>query len=146
MDFWGDYHASHEANQTAWLHGKRILVIDDEVAVLEGMTQLLTTYGVEVMCATSAQTAFLQLRSKPRIDALIVDHRLSSNETGLQLAIRLKQGVNYPLPYVLVTGDTDPQTIANIQSSATILRFKPLSASDLVVALKEAIESADEKV
>ncbi len=97
------------------LQGRRIVVVEDDAAVREGLVVLLQAWGAEV--DAHADLAHLQqaLRARAHADAseawvpdlAIVDYRLPDGHTGLEaLSLLRAQGAGRRLPAVVVTGSS----------------------------------------
>lgn len=91
------------------LEGRRMVVVEDEAAVREGLVVLLQAWGaqvdafetVEAVQAWVAQPATLQP------DLLIVDYRLPGGTTGLEaLAVLRARWPQARLPAIVVTGSS----------------------------------------
>jgi len=64
--------------------GRKVLVIDDEVQVLQGMRHLLESWGCEVMLAESARDALKIIALTDEVpDMIVSDFRLRSNRNGI---------------------------------------------------------------
>ncbi len=99
------------------LHGRLIVVVEDEPAVLAGLEVLLKGWGAEVAsfdsvaastawaasCAAQTTNAATQ-PVKP--DLLIVDYRLENALTGVDAIVGLRQHFGAAVPAIVVTGST----------------------------------------
>ncbi len=81
--------------------GLRILLVDDEPGIRQGLGDLLRTKGHDVLTADSAEQALEQLRRHPR-DLLITDLKMEG-AGGLDL-IRTAREIDTDLAAILVTG------------------------------------------
>ena len=120
-----------------------ILVIDDEVAIQQAMSTLLTGWGHRVFVAGSAAAMQAQLADcydKP--DLIICDYRLRGEQTGIVAIRQLAEAYNDDIPAVLITGDTAPDRIGEAQASGHLLLHKPLSNSRLRAAIGQLMRSA----
>ena len=79
----------------------RILVIDDEEGVREGLRTLLQTEGVAVETAATAEDALRRLEQKP-FDVMFLDLNLPGAD-GLSILPSLRQGTP-PADVVVLTG------------------------------------------
>ncbi|WP_434619026.1 hybrid sensor histidine kinase/response regulator [Azospirillum sp. B2RO_4] len=106
-----------------------IVVVDDDTIILLSMRAMLEEWGYEVVAAVSADEAIASLLNLGRQPAMIVaDYRLREGRTGVE-AIRDIYGVcGVRVPAVVLTGDTDPARIAEVQRSGHRLIHKPVSA------------------
>jgi signal transduction histidine kinase/ActR/RegA family two-component response regulator len=124
--------------------GRLIVVIDDEQAIREAMSSLLTSWGHRVVAAGSADEAMERLSTCPeRPDVLICDYRLRGEENGLGAIERLRSEYNESIPAMLITGDTAPSRLAEAQASGLLLLHKPVSNSKLRAAIVNLIASAE---
>ena len=72
-------------------------------------------------------------------DVIVADHRLREH-SGLD-AVAAVAAVIGPRPVVVVTGDTAPQTLLQVQSSGWRVVHKPVDGATLAQALRDAAAS-----
>lgn len=116
------------------LAGRRVLVIDDDEAVRQGMQSLLESWDCHCICAESAADALERLRgARPQgePDVIVTDFRLRNGETGKQALQVLRDYLQRPVPAIIMTGDTSPQRLRDAQSTAALLLHKPVSTRQL---------------
>ncbi len=90
------------------LQGATVLCIDNDTAVLKGMTELITTWGCKVYGAESfAQALMVFSQHQNEIDILLVDYQLDNNNNGLALIAQIRQQLNNFIPAILITATTD---------------------------------------
>ncbi|MSQ18820.1 MAG: response regulator [Betaproteobacteria bacterium] len=119
------------------LTGPKILVVDDEEAIVLAMKALLESWGCEVRESGSMAGAIAALEAMgERPDLLIVYFRLRNGETGIDIArmATLRYG---RVPAILITGDTAPDRLREAMESGLGLMHKPVNAD----ALREKIET-----
>jgi two-component system, sensor histidine kinase len=118
-----------------------IVVIDDELAIREGMSSLLTGWGHDVITAGSGDEAMQRLETCPvRPDLIICDYRLRDGENGVAVIERLRADYNETIPAMLISGDTAPDRLA--EASGLLLLHKPVSNSRLRAAIVNLIATA----
>lgn len=120
------------------LAGAFIIVIDDEVAILDATRSLLEQWGYSVITAVSGREALDRLAAgnhKP--DAIICDYRLRGHENGIDLIHDLRKKFNDDIPALLITGDTAPARIRELDASGLNWLYKPLDTEQLRGALQE---------
>ena len=121
-----------------------IVVVDDEQAIREAMSSLLTGWGHDVVAAGSGDEAIARLATCwARPDLLICDYRLRDRENGIAVIERLRAEYNADLPAMLITGDTAPDRLAEAQASGLLLLHKPVSNSRLRAAIVRLIAASD---
>jgi signal transduction histidine kinase/CheY-like chemotaxis protein len=117
---------------------RMIVVIDDEQAIREAMTNQLSYWGHEVLTAAGADEAIEKLsayRGKP--DLIICDYRLRGEEDGIEAVARLRADYNDSIPAMLITGDTAPDRLRDAHASDLTLLHKPVSSTKLKRAIAE---------
>ncbi|MDC0404466.1 PAS-domain containing protein, partial [Porticoccaceae bacterium] len=67
------------------LRGLKVLCIDDQLDIVEASEALLSSWGVEVVCATRFNQAVEILAGPNEFDLVIADYRLDSGRTGLEI-------------------------------------------------------------
>ena len=90
------------------LSGLRVLVVDNEPAILEGMRLLLAGWGCDVWTAPDLEGAQQHLRSrKAPPEVIIADYHLDEGD-GLDLIKALRWKTQVDTPAILVTADRTP--------------------------------------
>jgi signal transduction histidine kinase/CheY-like chemotaxis protein len=113
-----------------------IIVIDDELAIRQAMSSLLTGWGYNVVAAGSGEEAIQVLSRFPAPpDLVICDYRLRNGENGIEVIARLRSEFNEAIPAMLITGDTAPDRLAEAKASGLLLLHKPLSNAKLRAAI-----------
>jgi two-component system, sensor histidine kinase len=114
----------------------RLLVVDDDETVREGMLHLLRDWGCECEAAESIEDA-LALARLHRPDIVICDYRLREQRTGVEAIAALRALLGESLPALLITGDTAPERLREAQASGIPLLHKPVSPGKLYRKLVE---------
>lgn len=118
------------------LAGKLVVVVDDETMILNASRALLEQMGCEVITAGSGAEALRMLAASPRApDAILCDHRLRNDETGIQVIAELRNEFNADVPAILITGDTSPEQLKAISSAGLSVMHKPLQSQLLQTML-----------
>jgi len=116
--------------------GTMVVVVDDEEPILDAMRGLLEQWGCVVAAARSGTEARKQLETCLRVpDALICDFRLAAGENGIDVINDLRAEFNEDIPALILTGDTGPERIQQIESSDLKVLHKPIDAETLRDAL-----------
>jgi two-component system, sensor histidine kinase len=118
--------------------GRRIYVVDDEPEILRSMQKLLGAWGIEVMTANSTRTSERLFEMHRQPDLMIVDLRLNEEESGVQLASRLR-GKYGNFPILIVTGETSSDALAQANDLAFPLLQKPIAPEILRSAIADAL-------
>ena len=108
------------------LRGLRVLCIDNEERILDGMRLLLSGWGCET--ATSASLAAAQAVPEP--DIVIADYHLDSG-TGIAAILALRQSTGKHLPALLLTADRSQEVRAEAERNDIALQHKPVRPAAL---------------
>lgn len=132
--------AERPSSKIVNLDGIVALVIDDDVNVLEGMSKLLLSWGCIVMTADSEEMAIEEISRSANIPSIIfADYRLREHKTGVDAIRRVYEELNNEIPAVVITGDTSPDRLREANASGFRLLHKPVTPSDLRLALQQEI-------
>jgi signal transduction histidine kinase len=104
--------------------GARVLVVDNDPAVLEAMATLLSGWRCEVHAARSVAEAE-RLAADVRPQLLLLDYHLDGAETGLDLRRRL-DGAAAEIPAIIITADHSEPVRAAVAAAGCYLLHKPL--------------------
>ena len=122
------------------LFNVRVLVVDDERSVQEGMKVLLTMLGCKVDLADSMEEA-IRTATLARPDLALVDYSLRGAHNGLQTIEEL--GNLYEgLPAILISGDTGPGRLREARAAKVPLLSKPVASDSLYHAIIVALEES----
>ncbi|CCQ74092.1 hybrid sensor histidine kinase/response regulator [Magnetospira sp. QH-2] len=117
-----------------------ILLIEDDGEVRDATETLLRSWGHHVFsdcCANPGTPAFADLiQSVDRDpDLLIIDFRLPDERTGVQAVQALRQAWGKTIPALIVTGETSPQRLNEIDDSGLPVLYKPVDPEQLRQAI-----------
>ncbi|MFN0316175.1 MAG: hybrid sensor histidine kinase/response regulator [Burkholderiales bacterium] len=118
------------------LSGSLIVVVDDEASILDATRTLLETWGCTVITAASGAEALKNLGASTRVpDVVMCDYRLRGDEDGIRVVEALRAEFNEDIPAMLVTGDTGPERIREIEASGLLVLHKPILEDQLRATL-----------
>ena len=123
----------------ARLDGMRVLVIDDERTILEGLQVVIGSWGAQVLAAqTRAEAlAFADSWDEPP-DVVLSDLLLQGGDNGLDVLAALERhprGIGAGTARLLVTGETKPDRLREVAQAGIMVLYKPVSPR----ALRQAI-------
>jgi CheY-like chemotaxis protein len=122
-----------------WLSSQkrnRILVVDDDLPLLEILSDSLTQRSKTVLTATSIAEA-MAIAESHDLDAVLIDLRLG-NENGRELATKLKT-LNSNLHIVYMTGYATSIPRIRRHENYDILR-KPFTLEDALIAIEKSVD------
>lgn len=123
-------------------HTARLLVVDDNSLVREGLAVLLGSWGYQTLLAEDVETARRVAEHAPHIDLAVVDYRLPANQTALDAIDAIQRATGRSVPAVIITGDTHPQRIREASSAGYPVVFKPVPPDVLRRTLASLLEAS----
>ncbi len=125
----------------AALAGLRVVVIDDDPAVLTAMQLPLLRWGCSACLTPDPRQALQQIEQGVlHPDVIVTDYRLADGETGLHWARRLCLAAATTPKIIVLTGDSAPDCLREVRSSGALLMHKPV-ATEVLYALLSNIHS-----
>jgi len=116
-----------------------VLVIDDEIAIQEAMSNMLEEWGCHTIAAGSADEAFeIMSEIDEQPDVAIVDLRLRGGESGLEVIDAFRQAFSDPFTSLILTGDIEAGRLQEVHASGLPIMHKPCNTEALFTFLKDA--------
>lgn len=115
---------------TALAGGLHALCLDNEPAILDGMSALLTRWGVSCDLAGTLDDALAAVRRR-RPDLLLVDYHLEAGQDGLEALGALRHACDPPPPGALITADTSAELAVRARSLGYVVLRKPVKPAAL---------------
>jgi signal transduction histidine kinase len=123
---------------------KLIIVMDDDALVRDGMRGILSGWGCRVVAAASDKEALAQLSNGvARPDLIISDYRLADGHSGISAIAHLRSKLGEMIPAFLVSGDTGPERLREVNASGHQLLHKPLSPMALRTVINRLLKASD---
>ena len=113
---------------------RRILIVDDNLALAENIAEILQLDGHTTEVATSAEEALARF-SKSDPDFVVTDYRLPGIN-GADLVRQVRQA-RAGARVVVMSAYTDERTISDAQSSGATFIAKPVDYAFLVRLVRE---------
>lgn len=115
-----------------------ILIVEDEPLIAEDIQGYLEESGFGVVGIANSGAMALEILSKTKPDALLLDINLGFGPDGVELAGIIRK--EYQLPFVFLTSHADKSTLerAKLTFPAGYL-LKPFDGSDLMTSLEIAL-------
>jgi CheY-like chemotaxis protein len=127
---------------TDLVRGKRVMVIDDDVLVLDGMRGILQSWGCRVQTAASGAAALASVADGgAQPDLIISDLRLADGESGIEVIERLREALGAPVPAFVISGDTAPERLREASAGGYHLLQKPVSPMTLRTTLNRVLKN-----
>jgi FixJ family two-component response regulator len=114
-----------------------IFVVDDDPAVRETLSMVLSAGGYEVICFADG-AALLAVARNRTPDCILLDVHIPG-KSGLDI-LRELHGEDYPAPIFMISGQGDiAMAVSAIKNGALDFIEKPFRGSEIVTRLNEAI-------
>jgi len=125
-------HNEQSASSAAASEALSVIVVDDEIPILEAMSSLLEQWGCQCHAYSNLENALQAIEEKNiSADIIISDYRLTDRLTGIECIEQLRQALGDEIPAVLLSGDTDPNLLNQVQSAGFYMLHKPLKPNKL---------------
>ncbi len=121
---------------------QRILLVDDELAILLTLKAVLEIHGFDVETAASAREAKSKLKAN-QYHMVITDMRMESETAGLEVVQAAKKA-SYNPAVAMLTAYPIPGSEWQDQGMDQML-VKPMNTSDLLLQLESLLVSHEEK-
>jgi two-component system, sensor histidine kinase len=115
----------------------RVMIVDDEISIREGMHTLLEQWGCAVIVSGSEDEAVAVAREAGSVpEAIIADYRLRAERTGVQAIERLRHEFGSAIPALIMSGDTAAERLREARASGYQLVHKPVQPAMLRTFLR----------
>jgi len=138
--------ATRPAIPSRALAGTRIVVVDDDPAVVDAMRALFASWTAIAAGGDAAASALAALAADDRtsrsgVDLIIADLRLGNGASGIEAIAELRSRLGMETPALIVSGDTSAAARAEVESAGIRLLLKPVVAATLREAAAAALAS-----
>lgn len=138
---------SRESARVDHVRGAFAVVIDDDEDSLRATATTLLEFGCRVLTAASGIDAIARLQGQEFMPQLILsDYRLGGGETGIDAISLVTQnqkalyGEEFALAALLLSGDTAPAELQNVQEAGLLMLHKPVKPQDLYAQINSELE------
>ena len=122
------------------LAGRRVLCVDNEAAILDGLEALLGGWGMVVGSARSvAQAADLATAGDAPPALIVADYHLDDGATGLEAIAAVRAAVGRPVPAVVVTADRGEAVRCAVEDAGHEITRKPVRPAALRAVMNRAL-------
>jgi CheY-like chemotaxis protein/anti-sigma regulatory factor (Ser/Thr protein kinase) len=122
--------------------GRRILLVDDEENVRQGMTTLLENWGAKVIACrnlAAAEEASVGLHQPP--DLIVSNYMLADGTDGARIVAVLRARFQTPIPAIVLAGAITAERAAEARQLDFHLLLKPVLPAKLRALLSAKLES-----
>jgi DNA-binding NtrC family response regulator len=123
-------------------HKYRVLVVDDEAAVLLTYRLILERQGYEVVaCGTSA--AAIAVMEQQQFDVVLCDYSLEEQHTGFEV-ISAARKIDSSIPAALLTGYATKETADEAATRGIGVMFKPIEIEEFLSTTSNMLRKNNE--
>ncbi|MBB5322826.1 hybrid sensor histidine kinase/response regulator [Marinobacter oulmenensis] len=112
------------------LGGLKVLCIDNDAAILQGMVALLGNWKCDVTAAESLEDALEKLDGEPP-DIILADYQLDDNRNGLDAMDSIRNTLGTGIPGILITGYMAPEVREDAIDRGYQILYKPVKPAAL---------------
>ena len=123
--------------------GAKVLLVDDDFAILDGLSDFLEGEGYHVLTASNGIDALSQLRSGRRVDAIVLDVMMPMMDGWDFRAEQLADPTLRDIPVVVISACGFARETLLHQFKAREVLSKPLELDGLLQALQSACGGGD---
>ncbi len=113
-----------------------LLLLEDDSEVAHALSAALSAWGLDVRVASNTHKALQHLNGWLP-DMLVSDYQLEGGETAIMALSTLGEHIATPLPTLILTGNTNPIIIRELQQRQLPTLYKPIH----IETLKHAIHT-----
>lgn len=124
----------NRASQEPELANVRVLCMDNEEAILQGMNSLLSQWGCEVLLA-NGRSELMGLVSHQPPDILLVDYHLEEHLTGIELIDEIPNSWRC-LPCIVISADDSDEIRQQAEKGGHVFLAKPVSPEILAEQMR----------
>ncbi len=112
------------------LQGMRVLCVDNDAAILDGMQALLGEWGVKVLKARDGAAAVMAC-NESSVDVVLADYHLGDGLDGIELLRELRRSRSRTLAAALISADHENELTFAARKAGLPLLHKPLRPAAL---------------
>ena len=125
-------------------HALHALCLDNDPTILDGMSALLTRWGLSCDLASTLDEALAAV-GRRRPDLLLVDYHLDDDVDGLAAIATLATRCTPVPPAALITADTSPELPLRARALGHALLRKPVKPAALRALIAQLGRLADKR-
>lgn len=127
------------------LADKRLLIVDDDAAVLSGTSDIMASWGCQVSAAASVAQVEQMIRDGAEWDFIISDYQLENDTNGIDVVDLVRRHQKQQVPCILITGDTSTAVLKLVSVSGHHLLYKPVKPAKLRSLILHLLEGGTQQ-
>ena len=121
---------------------QRVLVVDDETAVLTTYRLILEQQGYSVTASLSSKEA-KEAIGKNTFDLILCDYSLEQQHTGFEVIAAARER-NPQVPSILLTGYATVETAEEARKKQIGVLFKPIDIKEFLATISQMLRNNNE--
>lgn len=118
----------------------KVAIVEDEMIIVEDLTDILDSYGYEVSGHAKNYHAALDLIRGKQPDIILLDIKIKGEKDGIDLASTINQ--EFHTPFVFISSHSDAGTVRRaVEVHPYGYLVKPFEDEDVTVAIELAISN-----
>jgi two-component system, sensor histidine kinase len=114
--------------------------VEDDPVVLAATRDLLENLGLKVIATSSGIEAMVLLKARgDQPDLIIADYRLAEGGSDIEMLQHILEALERPIPAVLVSGDTLPESVRDMETSGYPYLHKPIEVDKLLAHMNRLL-------
>ncbi len=131
--------------EPATLEGLRMMILEDNEAILRATKALLERWGCEVATAANREEAIrTAAEDSGQFDLIIADYHLDDGNNGVDAVVQMRSIMEYEVPAIIVTADISNDSLQHATDNHLPLLQKPFRPATLRTAIAISIFGQDE--
>lgn len=124
------------------LHGARVWVLDNDMAICMAMRTLLEGWGCLVSTGLSEDDLVEQVGSfQAAADLLVVDYHLDNEVNGVDVVVNINQQRKKPIPTLMITANYSNELKQQMRALGHTLMHKPVKPMRLKTAMNHLLDN-----
>ncbi|WP_166257539.1 hybrid sensor histidine kinase/response regulator [Marinobacter salicampi] len=126
---------------TGDLEGALVWVVDNDLAICQGMATLLEGWGCQVLTAVSLEdlSAKVDLTGAD-VDVILADYHLDNDENGVDVVTEVNRLRTTPVPVLMITANYSNDLKQHIRNRGYLLMNKPVKPLKLRSAMNHLLQ------
>lgn len=125
------------------LEGIRVLCIDNEQPILDGMKALFAGWGCKVECALNQTDAVTNWSQDKPPQLVLIDYQLDNDATGIDALTHCREHWQVSIPGVLITANKSDEVKAAAKQAGCPILYKPVKPAALRALLSKIAANFD---
>lgn len=123
-----------------------VLLIENDAAVRDGMSALLSAWGYEVVTAAGGGSAVEALRAAGREpDVIVADYHLDDGQVGPAAIRHVREALGRDLPAFVITADHSGSLLEDLARQGLLTLTKPIKLAPLRSTLRQLIVGSERR-